>query len=140
MQRCNSKAQKGFTLIEIVMVIILLGILSAVAIPKFVDLGSQSHDAAIDGAFGAVNSALAIAIAKNKAVPTEANSPTIGFDTQVFSEVTLTGGLSFSNYAVGADVTFDIESGATGKGRKATVTYAVAAGSPTLTIGAKSDN
>ena len=43
-----SKKQMGFTLIEIVMVLVLLGILSAVAVPKYFDLRAQAVDRALD--------------------------------------------------------------------------------------------
>ena len=54
------QAQRGFTLIELVMVIVILGVLAAVAIPKFVDLKGDAQQASMSGVAGATASASAI--------------------------------------------------------------------------------
>jgi len=64
------KKQAGFTLIELVMVIVILGILGAIAVPKFVDLSTDAETAAARGMSGSVKAAHAIAIADLKTFPT----------------------------------------------------------------------
>lgn len=54
------KIQAGFTLIELVVVIVILGILAAVAIPKFIDLSDEAYTAALGGVQGGMASAMAI--------------------------------------------------------------------------------
>lgn len=58
------KQQSGFTLIELVMVIVILGILAAFALPRFADLSSEARLASLNGALGSVKSASAIAHAQ----------------------------------------------------------------------------
>lgn len=50
MLKKNLKNQKGFTLIEIIAVLVILGILAAVAVPKYMDMQGQAATKALDGA------------------------------------------------------------------------------------------
>ncbi len=49
------KKKNGFTLIEVIAVLVLLGILAAVAVPKYVDMSESAKERAIDGAISELN-------------------------------------------------------------------------------------
>ncbi|MCS5712668.1 prepilin-type N-terminal cleavage/methylation domain-containing protein [Candidatus Berkiella aquae] len=87
--------QKGFTLIELVIVIVLLGILASVALPRFLNITKDAHNASVSGTAGAIASAINIAHAKWLASGQPVSVPPIA-------------GIDFTNSGH-ADVGFNVE-------------------------------
>ncbi|ARV20380.1 Fimbrial protein [Curvibacter sp. AEP1-3] len=104
--RISLVRQSGFTLIELVMVIVILGILSAVAIPKFVDLSGDAQAAATQALAGAITSGSVINVAVRRVNPAKG---------QVVSDCThgarlIEGGLP-AGYTLGGSLPLPVPAG-----------------------------
>ena len=83
MRKQNSRIRSGFTLIELIAVIVVLAILAGVALPKYFDYAADAKEAACKGALGGVRAGVAnfyanAAIGGAAAYPTHTEITTIG--------------------------------------------------------------
>ena len=111
------KNKGGFTLIELVMIIVILGILAAVAIPKYQDLREDARKANAKGVIGGLNSGASVAFAKaliDGTTPTRCDGGVTGnIDTAAELVSCMDGGLSAEWATSGTDVKYTPVSGTT---------------------------
>ncbi|AQS40417.1 prepilin-type N-terminal cleavage/methylation domain-containing protein [Shewanella psychrophila] len=111
------KKQNGFTLIELVVVIIILGILAVTAAPKFINLQGDARESSLQGMKGAIQGANSLVFAKaalagdeSESGPTDVN---IGTNTDPINISTTFGYMTAeeSEFELGMDAGFDAEGG-----------------------------
>jgi prepilin-type N-terminal cleavage/methylation domain-containing protein len=98
-QATQTKKRNGFTLIEVIAVLVLLGILAAIAVPKYIDMADNAKDRALDAGIAELNGREALAWGQQMlaAAGYTASSDAL-IQTAVGTDLTTAGNMKFQSY------------------------------------------
>lgn len=123
MKQAKFNQQAGFTLIELIMVIVILGILSAFALPRFADLGGEARTSSINAVAGSLRSAANISHAQQLA-----SGATLGTSVSLEGQtVTMVNGYPTAD-AAGVTVAAQVSAGTQAQYDAGSVDYVVSGG------------
>jgi MSHA pilin protein MshA len=135
--------QKGFTLIELVVVITILGILAAFAIPRFAGLERNARIAAVNGLAGSIRAAASlahsVALVNGNTAAQPINMEGVTVTMTNFYPTANSNGISnalqdTSGFTDNNDGTYDMNGAPTPATCRVTYTAAPATGSPTTNV------
>lgn len=109
----TKKKEEGFTLVEVIAVLVILGILAAVAIPKFFDMQDTAREKAIEGAIGELNGQVALSFAQN-ALDGGSAGDCSGFTGNIGPDFIFNTSIVDANSGCGVTGTIELSSGTAG--------------------------
>lgn len=146
----KSGAQAGFTLIELIVVIVILGILAATAIPKFIDMSTDARVAKMQAAAGALKAGAALYHAQwlVSGSPADGNSVKMegqaisgvgGYPTADANGIGLAAGIAAPDYVITTTAGFVVTPDATRTGCSVTYPAPTSTAAPVVTSAATAD-